>query len=85
MGRTAKSFRLDDALAEQMDRAARVEGVPVSEFVRDAIRERCQQVLGRSLREDLADVIGVVDGPPVDIASQTGEAFKALLASRRRP
>jgi hypothetical protein len=43
-------------------------------------------VLGHTLKEELAEVIGIVDDPglPPDTATRTGEAFKALLLSRMR-
>jgi hypothetical protein len=73
-------------LEERLERAARAEGVPTSEFIREAVRIRCDQVLGHTLKEELAEVIGIVDDPhlPPDTATRTGEVFKELLLSRVR-
>jgi predicted DNA-binding protein len=91
----AKSFRLDPDLGARLDQAARAEGVATSSFIREAIRERCNRVLDRSLADELADVIGTVDSTVPrshglrvaesgSLAERSGEAFKELLLSRRR-
>ena len=78
-----RSFRIDPALEARLLEVAEREGVPVSKVVREAITRYCDEVLGRDLRAELADVIGVIasDGGRAD---RTGEAFKKLLVDRAR-
>ena len=78
-------MRLDTELETQLARAAEVEGVSASDFIREAVRERSERVLGRTLRDELSDVIGAL--PPhkggARIAERTGEAFTDLLLRKR--
>lgn len=82
-----RSFRLEPELEARLEQAAQVEGVPISRFIRDSVSARCTQVLNRTLKEELADVIGVValpaGAPPVNVAERTGEAFAELLRARQ--
>ena len=55
-----KSVRLGDELEAKLDRAARALAMSQSEFLRDALARRCAEVLGGSLEERLAPVIGIV-------------------------
>jgi hypothetical protein len=55
-----------------------------SEFIRDALERRCDEVLGESLAERLAPVIGIVASDHGGRASNTGKAFRKLLAKRKR-
>lgn len=83
----ARSFRAEPELEERLKRAARVEGVPVSQFIREAVRERCARILGGTLKDELSDVIGAVPAPesgavPVVLAERSGDAFRDLLQAR---
>lgn len=86
----ARSFRAEPELEERLERAARVEGVPVSQFIREAVRERCARILGVTLKDELSDVIGAVPAPEgaaaaaaVVLAERSGDAFRDLLQARR--
>ena len=79
-----RSFRLDPVLERRLCEVAEREGVPVSAVVREAIEKHCDAVLGRSLLDEMADVIGVVEGNGEDLASRTGEAFTDLLMKKHR-
>lgn len=78
-----KSVRLDRDLEANLERAARALAVSESQFLREALRQRCDQVLGGSLRERLAPVIGIVESSG-GRASRSGAAFRKVLARRRR-
>lgn len=78
-----KSVRLDADLEAKLERAARALATSESEFIRDALARRCEEVLGGSLAERLAPVIGIVKSSG-GRATQSGSAFRAALARRRR-
>jgi predicted DNA-binding protein len=80
----AKSFRLDADLERRLEAAAAREGVPESALIRDAVRRRCDEVLGRSLFDDLGDTIGALDGEGDDMSLRTGRAFTELLLRKDR-
>jgi len=77
-----KSVRLDPGLEAKLERAARAVAVSESEFIRDALARRCAEVLGGSLAERLAPVLGIVNSAG-GRAARTGAAFRQLLARRR--
>lgn len=77
----AKSARLDPALQEELERAAKALGVSQSELIRDAIARRCREVLGDTLGDRIAPVVGSVDSRG-GRARDTGAAFRQLLAKR---
>lgn len=80
----AKSARLDPELQDQLERAAKTLGVSQSELIREAIAERCRRVLGDTLADRVAGVVGAVssDGGR---AENTGKAFgKSLRAGALR-
>lgn len=77
----AKSFRLDPELERALEQAARLRGVPVSALIREAVADRCREVLGRNLRTDLAEVVGVVCSEG-GRGRRTGDAFRQILTSR---
>lgn len=79
----AKSFRLSPELARRLEQAAARAGVPVSVFVRAAVLERCDAVLGSSLLEELGDTIGAVESGRMP-STDTGAAFTDLLATKHR-
>ncbi len=78
-----KSVRLDAGLEAKLERAARAAAVSQSEFIRDALARRCDEVLTGSLAQRLAHVIGIVHSAG-GRAERTGAAFRTLIA-RRRP
>lgn len=78
-----KSVRLDRDLQEKLERAARSLAVSQSEFIREALVRRCDEVLGSSLAQRLAPVVGIVQSSG-GRAGRTGAAFREILAQRRR-
>jgi hypothetical protein len=78
-----KSVRLDNHLEAKLERAARALAMSQSEFLRDALARRCDEVLGDSLEQRLAPVVGIVTSSG-GRAAHSGAAFRATLARRRR-
>ena len=76
-----KSVRLGPELQTKLERAARAAAVSESEFIRDALARRCAEVLGASLAERLAPVLGIIESRG-GRADRTGAAFRQLLAGR---
>jgi predicted transcriptional regulator len=79
----AKSFRLDPDLERRLEQAAAHEGVPASALIRDAVRRRCDEVLGGTLLNELGEIVGAIDVGG-DRSLRTGEAFAELLRKRRK-
>lgn len=81
-----RSVRLGQELEAQLEEAAQITGEPVSEIIREAVRRRCDEVLGGRLDRRLADVIGIVSVG--GSSRKTGRTFTSLLqqkdAARRR-
>jgi Arc/MetJ-type ribon-helix-helix transcriptional regulator len=44
-----RSVRLDEELENRLEEAARASGEPVSEIIREAVRRRCDEMLGGRL------------------------------------
>ena len=78
-----KSVRLDKRLQSRLERAARALATSQSVFIRDALERRCDEVLGGSLAERLAPVIGIIESNGHRAAS-TGAAFRKTLTKRTR-
>lgn len=78
----AKSFRLGSELEKRLEQAAKTMGVPVSAFIRQAVEQKCDVVLGHTLRADLADVIGAVQSQG-GRARRSGQAFKKLIKAKK--
>jgi predicted DNA-binding protein len=78
-----KSVRLGDDLEKQLERAARSLAVSQSEFVREAVARRCEEVLGASLAQRLDSVIGIVRSGG-GRAARSGQALRETLARKRR-
>jgi hypothetical protein len=78
-----KSVRLDAELEAKLERAARALATSQSEFIREALIRRCDEVLGGSLAESLKPFIGAIKGTG-GRASRTGDAFREALRRRRR-
>ncbi|MDQ6748071.1 MAG: DUF1778 domain-containing protein [Candidatus Dormibacteraeota bacterium] len=74
-----KSVRLSPALEDRLRRAADASHLSDSDFIREAISERCDQVLGTSLYEQIKPFIGVVHGSNSVDASRSSEAFAEML------
>ncbi|HEY1291793.1 MAG TPA: ribbon-helix-helix protein, CopG family [Chloroflexota bacterium] len=81
----ARSFRLDPELERRLAEAAAREGVPASALIREAVRRRCDEVLGRTLRTDLGDLVGAIQIGGDDAARRTGRAFTELLTEKPEP
>jgi predicted transcriptional regulator len=79
----AKSFRLDPDLERRLEQAAAREGVPASALIRDAVRRRCDEVLGGTLLSELGEIVGAIDVGG-DRSRRTGDAFAELLRERRK-
>jgi hypothetical protein len=78
----AKSFRLDPDLERRLEQAAAREGVPASALIRDAVRRRCNEVLGGTLLGELGTIVGAADSGGAQ-SRRTGQAFTELLRARR--
>ncbi len=78
----SKSVRFDSQLESHLERAARVLGISQSELIREAVARRCEEVLGTSLAERLAPVIGRIQTTG-GRARHTGKAFRRILADKR--
>jgi Ribbon-helix-helix protein, copG family len=76
-----KSVRLDTDLAARLRKAAQVAGVSESEFIRCAIIERSDSILGQRPDLRLADVLGSVSGGG-GRARQSGKRFTEVLKRR---
>lgn len=75
------SVRLDPELAARLRKAAKTEGVPLSELLRRAATRYCNELADASLDLMLADVIGVVRSTG-GRARRTGDAFRKALKRR---
>jgi hypothetical protein len=79
--------RLDPELERQLQAAATRTGVSASDFIRQAVTERIERVLGTaSLWERLGPILDGLPttGETTDVASQTHAAFEDMLASQRQ-
>jgi len=75
-----RSVRLDDELEQRLAEAASVAGQPVSALIREAVQQKCDEVLGQRLDVQLADVIGIFSSRRRSRdSSQTGREFTRLL------
>jgi Ribbon-helix-helix protein, copG family len=79
-----RSVRLDDELEQRLAEAATVVGQPVSALIREAVQQKCDEVLGDRLDQRLAGFIGSVDGGKRRSSRRTGREFTRLLERRRR-
>lgn len=78
----AKSVRFDRRLASLLENAARELGISQSELIRDAIAQKCQEVLRPPLAESLVPFIGRVKSAG-GRARRTGVAFRRTLVKKR--
>ena len=77
-----KTVRLDADLEARLERASQAVDETQSEFIRQAVSQRCEQVLGPTLAERLRSVIGVIESGG-GRASRTGAAYRELLKRKR--
>ncbi len=78
-----KSLRLSPDLGERLREAARLLGVSQSDLMRQAIAQRCDQVLEDRLDRQLADLLGVVKSTG-GRARDAHRAFTKELGAQRR-
>ena len=76
-----KSVRLDDELEARLERAAQALNMSQSEFIRDAVNRRCEEILETSLAERLGSVVGLVKSSG-GRAADTGAAFRKALSRK---
>ena len=81
-----RSVRLNAELERRLTEAAKLSGQPVSEIIREAIREKCDRLLAGRLDLILADVIGSVNsgGRMGDESRHTGRAFTRLVVEKHK-
>ena len=78
-----RSVRFNEELEKQLQQAAKACGEPISEFIRDAVRVKCEKVLANRLDIRLADVIGSVSSGVKGVHSRkTGREFTRLLLEK---
>ncbi|HEX8917114.1 MAG TPA: CopG family transcriptional regulator [Chloroflexota bacterium] len=79
-----RSVRLDPELEARLASAARAEDITESEFIREALRRRCDAVLADNLARELED-LGVVGAASLGGASarDSGRRFTEILSERR--
>lgn len=82
-----RSVRLDDELDARVRRAAALQHVSVSQFLREAAAKSADAVIRDADAEKrnsdrIADIIGSVEGSGRSVASRTGEAFRELLVEQ---
>ena len=79
-----RSVRLDDETESRVRRAAEIEGVSVSEFLRRAASDRSERILSTDAADRLSDVVGAIRSHGGQ-ARRTGSAFGDALVEKRRP
>jgi len=82
------TVRVDLKTERLLERLARKRGRTKSEVIRDAIGILAKSVEAEEKMEHpydkIRDLIGSVHGGPADLSERTGEAFRRLVAGRRR-
>ncbi len=78
-----KSVRLDRDLEAQLKRAARMEGVSESNFIRAAIAHRAESTLRNDLEARLSGIIGSVHAGGGQ-AARAHDRYRELLTERHR-
>lgn len=78
----AKSVRFDRKLESMLEEAAQSLGVSQSKLIREAIAEKCREVLRPPLSQSLAPFIGCIKSKG-GRARDTGDAFKRILAEKQ--
>ena len=77
-----KTIRLDDYLATRVERAAALEGITTSEFIRRSAAERAERTLPKTAREAFADVIGIVKSGRGDLARRSNDVFDEIVTEK---
>src|SRR5260370_39560521 len=80
-----QSVRLEPVFAQRVHAAAAHEGLTVSAFIREAVQERADRVLGGASLWDRVEAIVQtipVTGEPSDAASNTHQVFGEVVAER---
>lgn len=78
-----RSVRLGEDLEKKLQEAAKACGEPISEFIRDAVRAKCERVLANGIDPRLAAYIGSVPSGKKGINSRkTGREFTRLLMEK---
>ena len=78
----AKSVRFDRHLESLLEEAAQTLGVSQSKLIREAIAEKCREVLRPPLSQTLAPFIGRIKSRG-GRARNSGAAFKRALVARK--
>lgn len=78
-----KSIRLNRQLEEKLDRASSRMQLTHSEFIREAVAEKCDKVLGSTLADVLTGSLGLVHSQG-GRAKETGRSFRRLLADKKK-
>jgi predicted DNA-binding protein len=82
------TVRVDLKTERMLERLARQRGRTKSEVIRDAIDVLAKSVEAQEQAEHpydkVRDLLGCVQGGPADLSMGTGEAFRRMLAGRRR-
>ncbi len=79
----AKSVRLESELENKLEEAARALRISHSEFIRGAVERRCDEVLGRTLADDIGDLVGTVKSSG-GRADESRKAFGQILKKKQR-
>jgi hypothetical protein len=79
----AKSVRFDRDLEALLEEAAQTLGVSQSKLIREAIAEKCRDILRPPLSQSLAPFIGQIKSKG-GRARNTAKAFKRSLVEKRR-
>jgi hypothetical protein len=79
----AKSVRFDRKLESLLEEAAQSLGISQSKLIREAIAEKCREVLRPPLSQSLAPFIGRIKSKG-GRARNSGEAFKRALLKRNK-
>lgn len=77
-----KSVRLEPSLEARLSEASRLSRTPVSTLIRQAIIQRCDEILDERLDHRLSDVIGIIESGG-GRSRATGDAFRQVLRGKR--
>lgn len=78
----AKSVRFDHELESLLEEAARTLGVTQSSLIREAITDKCREILRPPLAQSLAPFIGRIRSKG-GRARHSGAAFKRVLLEKK--
>lgn len=78
------TVRLPEPLVAQIDAESLERKVSKSEIVRERLQAGARAVRGRSAFDGIADLIGSVDGLPVDVSARKKDRLKAAGYGRKR-